>query len=131
MIGSICLLAPRAFPQTASPRLLILDKAMSPWQRIVRVARPWLEAGCIVEYRRYHPYLVREDGKNYDLIQILGGRQPFLPDAKLTREDLDLLKQFHTEGKGIILSYPLAPGQEGQYDRQAMNQFLREIKANV
>ena len=119
--------APPAFPQ----RLLMLDKNMLPWQSLVEHARPWIEAGCRVEYRPYDPFLVEQDLETYDLIWIRGGRMPLFSSAFLSREDVDLLKRFVQQGKAVILVYPIHANAAGAYDRQAMNQFLREIQANI
>ena len=112
-------------------RVLMLDKNMRAWQLVVPTADPWIRAGCEVDYRRFHPFLVETDVQNYDVLIVLGGRMPLLPSPRLTREDLDLLQQFLAAGKGVVLGFPLQASSDGAYDRQAMNQFLREIRANV
>ncbi len=121
------LLVPAGWTQ----RLLMIDKNMMPWQTLVEHARPWIEAGCRVEYRQYAPFLVRRDIELYDLIWIRGGRLPLFSSAFLSREDVDLLKAFVQQGKAVILVYPIHRNEAGAYDRRAMNQFLREIQANI
>ncbi|MDQ7065068.1 MAG: hypothetical protein Q9P90_12590 [candidate division KSB1 bacterium] len=121
------LLVPAGWTQ----RLLMIDKNMMPWQTLVEHARPWIEAGCRVEYRQYAPFLLRRDLDIYDLIWIRGGRMPLFSSAFLSREDVDLLKTFVQQGKAVILVYPIHRNEAGAYDRRAINQFLREIQANI
>lgn len=120
-----------AQPASGQLRLLILDKNMQAWQSLLSVAEPWHAAGCRVAYRRFHPYLVQQDLQDYDMFLILAGRMPYLPSARLTREDVDILKNAIAAGKGIILGFPVPRGDDGAYDRTAMNQFLREVRARV
>lgn len=115
----------------ARPRVLLLDKNMSPWQMLVPSAQPWIASGCDVFYRQFHPYLVQDDLDNYDILVLLGGRTPLLPSARITREDVDLLKEFHARGKGLVLGYPYQPTGEGADDRAAFNQLLRELQSHI
>ena len=115
----------------AQPRVLIIDKNMSPWPKLAPVAAPWVATGCEVHYRRYFPFFVKDDLRNYDILILCGGRTPLLPGAQTTRQDLDLLKEAVLQGKGVVLAYHATPGGEGAYDRAAMNQLLRELDVRL
>ncbi len=131
LFGLLILLLSTATLQGQGERVLILDKAMSPWPMLTATAEPWTRVGCRVEYRRFHPFLTHEDTRRYDVVIILGGLTPLVPGAELTREDLDLLKTMQAAGKGIVLGFQQNTNVEGANDRAAMNQFLREIVAQV
>ncbi len=129
---SILVFMQLAMPLAAqNERVLILDKAMAPWPMLTATAEPWMRVGCTVDYRRYHPFLTRADTREYDVVIILGGLTPLVPGAELTREDIDLLKTMWAAGKGIVLGFQQNTNIEGANDRAAMNQFLREIVAQV
>lgn len=131
---AIALLFTQFNPSQASPasqRMLLLDKNMASENLLAAYAKPWLTAGCEVSYRRYHPYLVNSDLEDYDIVMILGGTMPLATSARITREDVDLMKQFHTAGKGIVLAFPGSLNERGSDDRYAMNQFLRELRLNI
>lgn len=130
----LILLPAAVLPQPArsgKKRLLIIDKTMRPWQLMTGIAEPWFRAGCEVDYRQLFPYLTQDDVNRYDIVLLLGGKTPLLPGAALTRGDIDLLKQFYTRGKGIVLGFPAFAGRDGANDRAAMNQVLRELRVQV
>ncbi len=117
--------------QVKHHRLLLLDKNMSSPILQAAYARPWLAAGCEVQYRRYHPYLLQSDLANYDMLMILGGPTPLAAGTRITREDVDIMKQFYAAGKGIVLAFSSSLNGRGNDDRHAMNQFLRELRLNI
>ena len=60
----------------ASERVLLLDKNMNNRQLASAGARPWIAAGCTVEYRQYLPYLINSDVEKYDVLILLSGSSP-------------------------------------------------------
>ncbi|KAA3660511.1 MAG: hypothetical protein DWQ10_06470 [Calditrichaeota bacterium] len=114
-----------------APRFLVIHKAMPDESLVAGYAQPWIDAGCEVDYRRYHPYLTQSDVENYDALLLLGGTMPLVASARITRDDVELMKKFYAAGKGIVLAFPSSLDRRGSDDRWAMNQFLRELRLNI
>jgi hypothetical protein len=114
-------------PQTR--RLLVLDEALTRAPSLDATARPWVDAGYHVEYRRFYPHLTFRDLNTYRAVMILGGRRPGLGSDALDIGDLAILTEWTLRGGVVILGYP--PAGDGALDRWIMNRWLAWSGAGI
>src|SRR5438094_4419763 len=74
---SVLLLLAACQPQAR--RLLLLDLALSDPVVLNGTARPWVDAGYTVRYRRFYPHLTRGDLPQFRTLVLLLGREPEAP----------------------------------------------------
>lgn len=115
--------------QAQSRRLLLLDEALSPAAALEATARPWIEAGYHVEYRRFYPHLTRRDLDTYRVVILLGGQRPGMASDALGVGDLALLTEWTLRGGVVVLGYP--PAGDGALDRWLMNRWLAWSRAGI
>jgi hypothetical protein len=121
------LVAASCQPQTR--RLLLLDETLTRGAALEATARPWLDAGYHVDYRRFYPHLTRQDLLDYRVVVILGGRRPHLASDALDIGDLAILTEWTLRGGVVVLGYPAAG--EGALDRWLMNRWLAWSGAGI
>jgi hypothetical protein len=123
------LLAGLAACQPQARQLLLLDLARTDPVAIEATARPWLDAGYTVRYRRFYPHLTRSDPERYHTLVLLGGRSPDPPTDALTAGDLVVLTTWVSRGGAVVLGY--AGDGEGAHDRWVMNRWLAAVGAGI
>jgi hypothetical protein len=114
-------------PQTR--RLLLLDEALTREAALEATARPWLDAGYQVDYRRFYPHLTWRDLDTYRAVMVLGGRRPGMASDALDVGDLSMLTEWTLRGGVVILGYP--PAGQGALDRWLMNRWLAWSGAGI
>jgi hypothetical protein len=115
--------------QPQSRRLLLLDETLSRGAALEATARPWLDAGYHVDYRRFYPHLTRQDLQTYRVVMILGGLRPAAASDALDVGDFSLLTEWTLRGGVVILGYP--PSGAGTLDRWLMNRWLAWSGAGI
>src|SRR5947199_67319 len=100
---SVLLLLAACQPQAR--RLLLLDLALSDPVVLNGTARPWVDAGYTVRYRRFYPHLTRGDLPQFRTLVLLLGREPEAPSDALTAGDLALLDEWVRRGGVVVLGY--------------------------
>ena len=124
---SVLLLLAACQPQAR--RLLLLDLALSDPVVLNGTARPWVDAGYTVRYRRFYPHLTRGDLPQFRTLVLLLGREPEAPSDALTAGDLALLDEWVRRGGVVVLGYD--GDGEGYLDRWTANRWLEYEGAGI
>ena len=124
---SVLLLLAACQPQAR--RLLLLDLALSDPVVLNGTARPWVDAGYTVRYRRFYPHLTRGDLPRFRTLVLLLGREPEAPSDALTAGDLTLLDEWVRRGGVVVLGYD--GDGEGYLDRWTANRWLEYEGAGI
>lgn len=106
----------------AAEDVLLVDKTLEDPLAFATLFEDYDELGLDFRYRRWYPYLVERDARDFDIIIVAGGGYPGPSTARFSLEEAALLTEFVTDGGTLLIL-----GYGGSNDKYVLNKVLDDL----